>query len=92
MVQDGIEMLDSMLVAANRTLSESQKLAISNSMISCWSPVYVNILFHKSKTWRGNEDISLPSKVSKNLHYFRGYYSLCRTSYIVNGRSTVIGR
>ena len=62
-LQDGIEMLDSMLVAADRTLSEQQKNAISNSLTSCWSPVYVNIIFHKAKSWRGNEDVSLPNKV-----------------------------
>ena len=63
-------MLDSMLVAADRTLSELQKTAISNSLTSCWSPVYVNILFHKSKSWRGNEDVSLPNQVRNNCLLF----------------------
>ena len=65
--QDGIEMLDSMLVDADRTLSEQQKNAVLNSLTSCWSPVYVNILFHKAKSWRGNELVSLPSKVALAL-------------------------
>ena len=62
--QDGIEMLDSMLVDADKTLSEQQKNAVSASLASCWSPVYVNILFHKAKSWRGSELVSLPDKVS----------------------------
>ncbi|XP_065060677.1 uncharacterized protein LOC135687967 [Rhopilema esculentum] len=61
--EDGIEMLDKMLVAADRTLSEQQKSAISNSLISCWSPVYVNIIFHKAKSWRGNEKVNLSTQV-----------------------------
>ena len=56
-------MLDKMLVAADRTLSEQQKSAISNSLTSCWSPVYVNIIFHKAKSWRGNEKVNLSTQV-----------------------------
>ena len=62
-VEDGIEMLDSMLVAAERTLSEQQKIAISSSLSSCWSPVYVNILFHQAKSWRSNDIVNVPPKV-----------------------------
>ena len=62
-------MLDSMLVDADRTLSEQQKNAVSNSLTSCWSPVYVNILFHKAKWWHGSEIVSLPTKVTFNAHF-----------------------